>query len=149
MNMELREKPGGLPSMGSHRVGHDWRDLAAAAAFICRVLTAILVAERPILYWILFYVIFFHSDYEEDWVTVIGKNKVKLSKLVLFGTCVNYLMLCRPSDFIICDEVIPCSIFGYSDICSLCTWSLHFCSALWNLLLRDYMRSIYYLPGNI
>ena len=25
-------EPGGLPSMGSHRVGHDWRDLAAAAA---------------------------------------------------------------------------------------------------------------------
>ena len=23
-------EPGGLPSMGSHRVGHDWRDLAAA-----------------------------------------------------------------------------------------------------------------------
>ena len=22
-------EPGGLPSMGSHRVGHDWRDLAA------------------------------------------------------------------------------------------------------------------------
>ena len=26
----MRE-PGGLPSMGSHRVGHDWSDLAAAA----------------------------------------------------------------------------------------------------------------------
>ena len=26
------EESGGLPSMGSHRVGHDWRDLAAAAA---------------------------------------------------------------------------------------------------------------------
>ena len=25
-------KPDGLPSMGSHRVGHDWSDLAAAAA---------------------------------------------------------------------------------------------------------------------
>ena len=25
-------EPGGLPSMRSHRVGHDWRDLAAAAA---------------------------------------------------------------------------------------------------------------------
>ena len=25
-------KPGGLPPMGSHRVGHDWSDLAAAAA---------------------------------------------------------------------------------------------------------------------
>ena len=24
-------KPGGLPSVGSHRVGHDWSDLAAAA----------------------------------------------------------------------------------------------------------------------
>ena len=25
------EEPGGLPSKGSHRVGHDWSDLAAAA----------------------------------------------------------------------------------------------------------------------
>ena len=25
------QEPGGLPSMGSHRVGHDWCDLAAAA----------------------------------------------------------------------------------------------------------------------
>ena len=24
-------EPGGLPSMGLHRVGHDWSDLAAAA----------------------------------------------------------------------------------------------------------------------
>ena len=24
------EEPGGLPSMASHRVGHDWSDLAAA-----------------------------------------------------------------------------------------------------------------------
>ena len=32
-------EPGGLPSLGSHRVGHDWSDLAAAAAavFSCRV----------------------------------------------------------------------------------------------------------------
>ena len=27
------EEPGGLPSMGSHRVGHNWSDLAAAAYF--------------------------------------------------------------------------------------------------------------------
>ena len=26
--------PGGLLSMGSHRVGHDWSDLAAAEAYI-------------------------------------------------------------------------------------------------------------------
>ena len=29
-------EPGGLPSMGSHRVGHDWSDLAAAAyIYVC------------------------------------------------------------------------------------------------------------------
>ena len=28
-----RGEPGGLPSMGSHRVGHDWSDLAAAIPF--------------------------------------------------------------------------------------------------------------------
>ena len=28
-------EPGGLPSIGSHRVGHDWSDLAAAAAVQC------------------------------------------------------------------------------------------------------------------
>ena len=27
-------EPGGLPSMGSHRVGHDWSDAAAAAAAV-------------------------------------------------------------------------------------------------------------------
>ena len=27
------EEPGGLPSMGSHRVGHNWSDLATAAAY--------------------------------------------------------------------------------------------------------------------
>ena len=30
-------KPGGLPSMGLHRVGHDWSDLAAAAEADCRM----------------------------------------------------------------------------------------------------------------
>ena len=28
-------EPGGLPSTGSHRIGHDWRYLAAAAAAAC------------------------------------------------------------------------------------------------------------------
>ena len=31
-------EPGGLPSMGSHRVGHDLSDLAAAAAVACSIL---------------------------------------------------------------------------------------------------------------
>ena len=32
-------EPGGLPSMGLHRVGHDWSDLAAAAAGYCLLFT--------------------------------------------------------------------------------------------------------------
>ena len=28
-------EPGGLPSMGSHRVGHDWSDLAVAVGRVC------------------------------------------------------------------------------------------------------------------
>ena len=32
-------EPGGLPSMGLHRVGHDWNDLAAAAAAACLIIT--------------------------------------------------------------------------------------------------------------
>ena len=31
------EEPSGLPSMGSHRVGHDWSDLAAAAAALISI----------------------------------------------------------------------------------------------------------------
>ena len=36
-------EPGGLPSMGSHRVGHDWSDLAAAAAAAVCAYTVILL----------------------------------------------------------------------------------------------------------
>jgi len=35
-------EPGGLPSMGSHRVGHDWSDSAAAAGLFCWKFTFIL-----------------------------------------------------------------------------------------------------------
>ena len=37
--------PGGLPSVGSHRVGHDWSDLAAAAAHPSKVMLKILQAR--------------------------------------------------------------------------------------------------------
>ena len=33
------EEPGGLQSMGSHRVGHDWSDLAAVAAICIYIYT--------------------------------------------------------------------------------------------------------------
>ena len=42
-------EPGGLPSMGSHRVGHDWSDLAAAA--VSDLLTEISHSVLPYLLW--------------------------------------------------------------------------------------------------
>ena len=38
-------EPGGLQSMGSQRVGHDWSDLAAAAAHASKVMLKILQAR--------------------------------------------------------------------------------------------------------
>ena len=43
---------GGLPSMGSHRVGHDWSDLAAAAAVVSLLQpSAFLSYKSPCDYW--------------------------------------------------------------------------------------------------
>ena len=40
------EEPGGLPSMGSHRVGHDRSDLAAAAAAVVIYLIITLILNN-------------------------------------------------------------------------------------------------------
>ena len=39
-------EPGGLPSMGSHRVGHDWSELAAAAAAYAHKVTLKILQAR-------------------------------------------------------------------------------------------------------
>ena len=39
-------KPGGLPSMGSHRVGHDGSDLAAAAGLHCCIDFSLVMLSR-------------------------------------------------------------------------------------------------------
>ena len=56
-------EPGGLPSMGSHRVGHDWSDLAAAAA-------------ADTLYT------FFHSFHQEPYHTGIIFTTIFLLKML-------------------------------------------------------------------
>ena len=57
-------EPGGLPSVGLHRVGHDWSDLAAAAA------TVILIWPR-----------------EKEWIpTYLSKNKVQVTFFLGKGT---------------------------------------------------------------
>ena len=44
-------EPGGLPSVGSHRVGHDWSDLAAAAVF-----NITLIVHQEEIHWICLYI---------------------------------------------------------------------------------------------
>ena len=41
-------EPGGLPSMGSHRVGHDWSDLAAAADHLKLLRIVCISSQKPL-----------------------------------------------------------------------------------------------------
>ena len=50
------EEPGGLLSMGSHRIGHDWSDLAAASAAA--------VTERHVWFLIWMLIILMYSVFE-------------------------------------------------------------------------------------
>ena len=54
------EEPGGLPSMGSHGVRHDWSDLAAAAAnTICINIYICISVEENNGYFIFLYILYF------------------------------------------------------------------------------------------
>ena len=52
-------EPGGLPSMGSHRVGHEWSDLAAAAA--------VSIIRYSTLFLLFFIYIFYHIFLDQCW----------------------------------------------------------------------------------
>ena len=54
-------EPGGLPSLGSSRVGHDWSDLAAAATFILNARNLVLNIQCISLHWPLSWLLDFPS----------------------------------------------------------------------------------------
>ena len=61
-------EPGGLPSMGSHRVGHDWSDLAAAAAVYLfgEIINNIRFKfQFPYIQWLIFCVFLIYHDLAE------------------------------------------------------------------------------------
>ena len=69
-------EPGGLPSMGSHRVGHDWSDLAAAAAaaeqlnnnkFLIKLLSPLLEISDPILRQGSWVTVYFSDTHNNPW----------------------------------------------------------------------------------
>ena len=65
-------EPGGLPSMGSHRVWHDWSDLAAAAAY-----------HVNILFYKLFVFSFLNS--------ILSSSKILQRKFKIFASCNSLL----------------------------------------------------------
>ena len=70
-------EPGGLPSTGSHRVGHDWSDLAAAAT----------------IQWVRYYYSICYTDEQRGYtncpksVSVKGRSEVCTQAILL---CVNF-----------------------------------------------------------
>ena len=68
-------EPGGLPSVGSHRVGHDWSDLAAAAAFMQNGFEEVL-NTGPLLWWFFFYTFICSITYFALFKILDRKHKV-------------------------------------------------------------------------
>ena len=67
-------EPGGLPSMGSHRVGHDWIDLAAAAVVLEKTLESPLDCKeiKPV-----------HPKGNQSWIFV-GKTDAEAEAPILW-----------------------------------------------------------------
>ena len=81
-------EPGGLPSLGSHRVGHDWSDLAAAAAAAVWLMLSINISkliEPPcptvLSTSVTYYSIFFSWEAEYRW----GDTGNVFFKLAIFS----------------------------------------------------------------
>ena len=86
-------EPGGLPSMGSHRVGHDWSDLAAAAAYFM----------PGILYFLLFYPYTALSP-------LVTSNSFSISWVSFFFVFFCFFLILKPSSPLrVPTPGVPCS----------------------------------------
>ena len=116
-------EPGGLPSVGSHRVGHDWRDLAAAAAAACHW-------DVRLLQWMSLTSVFLISSFLK-----LHKNSIFfLPILSSFPLCFTGYQTC------IGLKAISPSSLGPTLYCLevlLQTNSLHLSTQSWHLLHRE------------
>ena len=83
-------EPGGLPSMGSHRVGHDWSDLVAAAVLWTKkyrqCLVILLISYFSPFMFLLLFILFNMSNPYLNWAwRYFGK------KVILFSLYIKYL----------------------------------------------------------
>ena len=89
-------EPGGLPSMGSHRVGHDWSDLAAAG--YCTIYLLYLSFLCMTYVYMIFICLFTAASNCETvaWFHNWMKPTVTLNKYLL-NEWIQYLSSLRPS----------------------------------------------------
>ena len=80
-------EPGGLPSMGSHRVGHDWSDLAVTAAALLYLLVSLLYLKGTTEMW--------HLDAILPNIWHFHCNSSVFNLPCLFQSCkINYVKEC-------------------------------------------------------
>ena len=109
-------EPGGLPSMGSHRVGHDWNDLAAAAAdrkgvIINNVYLRQLTYSKPS------FLAFFSSPYQSYLDLLLFSRSVLFNSLWSHG--LQHTRLPCPSPFLgACSNSCPLSWWCHPTISS-------------------------------
>ena len=74
------EEPGGLPSMGSHKVGHAWSNLAAEAA---AAKWFVLLPNQGVITVTLFYHYFSYSFNDlKKWLSTISATSESLGSMV-------------------------------------------------------------------
>ena len=102
------EEPGGLPSTGSHRVGHDWSDLAAAAAAAGKFEKFLnTVIPLSLTVWDFQFPGFRHGFYSSWYVLDMAHNTARLSHYYIFLSIKNKFVYITSLDMqVVCSSDI-------------------------------------------
>ena len=93
-------EPGGLPSMGSHRVGHDWSDLAAgAAALAVFPVNKLYVVSLPSLKSL-----YYKNEVSEFWRNSFSREAGQAGEIRVSGEVESslWMLTCRTTIGLVC-----------------------------------------------